>query len=219
MVSYVKLSVAAFIAVIIFTTLVGAASAARLSASHLNYRIVWSAFEFPNSVRCSVTMEGSLHTRTLAKIAGELIGIITAARARRPCTSGTLWAHSGEANEVLGGTVANRLPWHLTYERFIGTLPNITRIGILYDRMLFIDRATIFGVTLLCEYITGPTNGNATGTATRNTTTGVIDNVVVSGRIRSSTGGLCPEGTISSRAEDGLWTVLGSTIRMTFTLI
>ena len=138
---------------------------------------------------------------------------------RRPCTGGTAWAHSGEANEVLGGTFASSLPWHLTYEGFEGTLPAISKLRILLAGSNFTARASFFGVTLLCEYTSGATNGNATGTATRNTTTGVIDNLVTSGRIRSSNGGGCPEGTFTSGAADGIATVLGTATKITVTLI
>jgi hypothetical protein len=40
------------------------------------------------TTRCQVTLEGSLHTRTIAKVQGALIGYITTARLA--CSSGSL---------------------------------------------------------------------------------------------------------------------------------
>ena len=219
--TYLKLAITALVASAALAALVGSASAGRLSISNQNIRVVWSSLEFKSSgveVRCRVTIEGSFHTRTIAKVRGSLIGYLTKAIVARPCTGGTAWAHSGEANEVLGGSFTNNLPWHITYEDFAGTLPNITSLRILLSGALFTIRSTIFGITALCEYITG-TAGNATGIAGRNTTTGVVDWLVASGRIRSVQGFPCPEGTFTSPERDGLITLLGNTTRITVTLI
>jgi len=220
--TYLKLAITALVATAALAALVGSASATRLASSSNSLRVTWSSLEligFGATVRCAVTLEGTLHSTTITKQAGSLIGYATAVRVRRPCTGGTAWASNGtETNEVLGGTFANTLPWHMTYEGFGGALPNPTSLRILLSNATFTIRATVFGITVLCAYTTGGAAGNATGTASRNTATGVVDNLVASGRIRSSTGG-CPDGNFSSRAEDGIVTVLNSAAKVTVTLI
>ncbi|HEX7289754.1 MAG TPA: hypothetical protein VF250_01395 [Conexibacter sp.] len=64
---------------------------------------------------CELTLEGSLHSRTIAKIIGQLIGYITAAHLG-PCVTGT------------ATVLTETLPWHVRYANFVGVLPNITRI-------------------------------------------------------------------------------------------
>lgn len=217
--TYLKLAVTALVATAALAALVGSSSATRLSSTSQTLRVTWSSLElvgFGATVRCAVTLEGSLHSRSITKVAGSLIGLITAARVRRPCTGGTAWAHNAEANEILGGNLPQTLPWHVTYEGFEGTLPNITRLRILLTGAAFTVRASFLGITVLCSYRTGGEAGNATGTATREGG-GAIDRLVASGRIRSTSG--CPDGSFTSRAEDGIITQLGSATRVTVTLI
>jgi len=218
--AHLKLGLAALIATVALGTMVSTASAGRLSISNQNIRVTWSALEFESgggiTIRCSVTVEGSFHYRVSAKIAGSLSGYITRAIVRRPCTGGTAWDYNGtEVNEVLGGTFANSLPWHMTYQGFGGTLPAITSLIDVLSGARHRIRDPFFG--LLCDYTTGA-NGNATGTASRDTTTGTVDRMVAGGRIRSETAG-CPEANFTTRPEDGLITVLGSTTRITVTLM
>jgi hypothetical protein len=69
------------------------------------------------TVRCSVTLRGSLHRERIAKVEGTLIGFITAVTVAHPC-------EGGEAN-VLAAT----LPWHIVFRTITGTLPeNVTGI-------------------------------------------------------------------------------------------
>jgi hypothetical protein len=219
--TYLKLTITAFVASAVLAGLVGSASAGRLSSSSQTLRTTWSSLElvgFGATVRCAVTLEGSLHSVNITKTPRTLIGSITLATVRRPCTGGTAWASNGiEVNEILGGIFPQTLPWHLTYEGFEGTLPEITRLRTLLTGATFTIRATFLGITVLCSYTTGA-NGNATGTATRNLTDGSINNLRASGRIRSTTGG-CPEGSFTSRAEDGLITVVGAATRISVRLI
>jgi len=219
--THIKLGLAALIATVTLGTMVSTASAGRLSVSNQNIRVTWSSLEFEVGfgapIRCSVTIEGTFHYRSIIKVERALIGHITRAIVRRPCEHGTAWAYNGtEVNEVLGGTFPNSLPWHITYEGFGGGLPAITSLRLLVSGARFRIREPVFG--LLCDYTTGA-NGNATGTANRDTATAVINRLVASGRIRSETPG-CPEGEFRSRPEDGLITVLGSTTtRISVTLI
>jgi len=72
------------------------------------------------TVRCPVTLEGSFHSKTTSKVAGQLVGYISRVTVgNASCTSG----HSTALTETL--------PWHITYEGFTGTLPRITEIHIL----------------------------------------------------------------------------------------
>jgi len=219
--TYLKLGLAALVATVALGTMVSIASAGRLEVSNQNIRVTWSALEFEAGagvpIRCSVTIEGTFHYRSIIKVERALIGHVTRAIVRRPCTNGTAWVYNGtEVNEVLGGTFANSLPWHITYEGFGGALPAITSLRLLLSGARFRIRDPVFH--LLCDYTSGA-NGNATGTASRDTATRAVDRLRASGTITSETPG-CPAGSFLSRAEDGLITVLGSTTtRISVTLI
>ncbi|HEX7291074.1 MAG TPA: hypothetical protein VF250_08115 [Conexibacter sp.] len=113
-----KLLLAVAGATVLLGALVSSASARNLSISNqqlrANFREVRFSGLFGTTV-CQVTVEGSLHSRTIAKVVGSLIGYITTVRLG-PCSTGTA--------TVLSET----LPWHVRYRGFSGTLPNITRI-------------------------------------------------------------------------------------------
>jgi len=217
---YSKHLMVAITAAAILAAAVGTASANRLSISNRNIRVVWTPLSFNAGasalVRCNVTLEGSFHSNTIAKVARALIGHISRANVARPCAAGTAWAYNGsEVNEVLGGTLASSLPWHLTYESFEGTLPNITGVHLLLTGARFLLRATVFGVTLLCNYTTGA-SGNAAGIA--QISGGVVTGLRADERreIRSESGGLCPAGNFSGT---GAATLLGTTTALTIRLI
>jgi hypothetical protein len=103
--------------------LVGSASASRLSLSSTTWRVTFAALTFEiregfNAATCAVTLEGSFHSRSIVKRAGALIGYVNRA-ATGPCgfrTAATL--------------LTETLPWHVRYESFAGTLPDITSVGI-----------------------------------------------------------------------------------------
>ena len=73
-------------------------------------------------------------------------------------------------------------------------------------------------VGLRCNYTAGSTNGAPRGTMTREAGGGVDNLRYSTGLIRSETA-FCPELRFASRAEDGRITVLGTTTRITVTLI
>src|SRR4029077_8994433 len=102
----------------------------------------WSSLEFRGTltVRCPVTLEGSLHSRTIPKIVRVLlIGAVSRVLIKNEsCTGGTA--------SVL------RLPWHITYEGFRGTLPNITAVLLLLQRFQFGLMVEIFGTRRTCLY-------------------------------------------------------------------
>lgn len=110
------------IAALMLAASVDAASARRLSFSNGSFRSVWPSAEFEiglgNVIRCRLTLEGSLHSRTLSKVSGALVGYITSASMGSPCTNGEL--------HLLQET----LPWHVRYDSFTGTLPRISTIRL-----------------------------------------------------------------------------------------
>lgn len=113
-----KLLLAAATAAALLGVLTSAAPARNLSTSSQTLRAAWSevTFEMPfGRTTCQVTLEGSLHARTFAKVVGSLVGYVTSARLGT-CSSGSA--------TILRET----LPWHVQYESFSGTLPNISRV-------------------------------------------------------------------------------------------
>ncbi len=206
-----KLGLTALMAALLLASAVNIASAGRLSTSNQNFRVTWSRLEFQSAVtiRCQVTLEGSFHARSIAKVERTLIGGITRADVKEEsCTGGTARANSP-------------FPWHVTYESFEGTLPTITAVNLLLQRFLFTISATIIGIRVTCRY--GLERDNITGRANLNAERAVTTLVPVAGRNIASFlegSGLCPAtGTLAGASEDGRVTVLNSSSRLTITLI
>ena len=169
---HLKHHIAAITAATTLLALLATAAPARnFSTSNQNVRVVWTELEFAAlvTITCSLTFEGSFHYRSIVKRERALIGYITAAIVRRPCRNGEAWAANGRESHPRLGTLANTLPWHITYEGFAGTLPNITSI-------LFLVRGGRFKIhsffDTLCLY--GDANDNITGRGTRDPVTGAI---------------------------------------------
>jgi hypothetical protein len=120
----IKLTVAIAVAVVA-GGLASIASAGRLSLSSQTFRATYATVEYQSAVstvRCPLTLEGSFHSRTMAKTAGLLVGYVTSA-AHGACT-------------VPGATVLRgTLPWHIRYTSFEGTLPTIS--GVNFDVLEF----------------------------------------------------------------------------------
>jgi hypothetical protein len=112
---------------------VSTASAGRLSTSNQSIRATWRALEFAGTgsiIRCQVTLEGSFHSRTIAKTSGSLIGMVSRVRVKQEsCTNGIAAAFNG-AERYNGTTSPNTLPWHLRYVSFEGTLPTIRGVKV-----------------------------------------------------------------------------------------
>jgi hypothetical protein len=90
------------------------------------------------TVECEVILNGAFHSRSMTKVIGGLIGYITAANASR-CSRG-------------GATMLREtLPWHIRYDWFSGTLPNITAIGTRVIGLSFRMREPTFGATCLAR--------------------------------------------------------------------
>ena len=74
-VTAVCLVLAGLIAAVVLSTAVQSASAARLSVSDRQIAAVWNTFEIRgthSNIDCHVTLEGSLHSSTFAKVRGAL---------------------------------------------------------------------------------------------------------------------------------------------------
>jgi hypothetical protein len=124
-----KLLLAALTATMVMALTVSA-SARRLEVSSQQFLAMWTSLTFENTtgtsaVSCPVELEGTFHSKTLSKVSGQLIGHITRATianettgAEPPCTGGT------------ATVLTETLPWHIRYQSFAGTLPNIERITI-----------------------------------------------------------------------------------------
>jgi hypothetical protein len=200
-----KLGLTALMAAVLLASAVSTASARSLSVSNQNIRATWSSLEFVSAVtvRCRVTLEGSLHSRTITKRLGTLIGAITRAVVdERNCTNGT------------GRPRTETLPWHITYEGFRGTLPNISAVFLLLSRIRF--NLIVPG---LCTGDYGISSDNITGQA--NVASGEFTTLeAVTGRntaTRHSGTAFCPA---SGRfAGQGNIFLLNSTTRIRVTLI
>ena len=83
-------------------------------------RLTLSAPGVGANITCPVTLEGSFHSATIVKRLASLIGYITGANVNEGACEGGI----GHANR-------ETLPWHVTYEGFRGTLPNITAVTLL----------------------------------------------------------------------------------------
>jgi hypothetical protein len=195
------------LATLLLSAAVSTASARNLEISNQNWRVVFSRLEFQSplvTVRCHVTLEGSFHSRTIPKRERLLIGAVSRVTIQNSnCTNGT--------------TVVLRLPWHITYESFTGTLPDITSINGLIDRFRY--GTIVLGRT--CLY------GGRNILARANLTAGVVGTLQPVANSNSTpllegpTSGIACPGTASLVAgeTDGVVTLLSATTLITIRLI
>lgn len=184
-------------ATVLLGALVSTASAARLASSSQTLRATFAAVRFAGgfgTTECALTLEGSLHSRTITKTEGSLIGLIT----RAP-----LGACSRGSATVLTAS----LPWHVTYTSFGGTLPSINAINTNVTGAQFQIREPVFGVTCLAS------GGTATGRYNREAG-GVLTSAEIGGSSPTNCG---ITGTLSGTSNS--LTVLGAATRITVTLI
>ena len=123
---HTRTALTALLATAALGLIVTTATAGRLSFSNQNFRAVWTSLEFETSSRngkmlCPITIEGSFHNRSIAKRLGDLVGYITRATVTNPCNGGS------------ATVLTETLPWHIIYNGFEGTLPNIsgTRFNLI----------------------------------------------------------------------------------------
>jgi hypothetical protein len=180
--------------------LTAVASAARLSLSSGTLRATFASFEvIPSGLptaRCALTLEGSLHSQTVAKVAGALIGQVTRGIVGT-CGNGSITVEG--------------LPWHITYGSFAGALPNITSVmtRLVGPRIRIRDS----GLGLTCTFVFSgerPISGNLTREAGRALTT-----IALAGSAPSPDCGI--GGSVSGTSTS--LSALGSSSRVTLTLI
>ncbi len=154
------------------------------------------------SYRCSLTLEGSFSTRTIAKTAGAQIGNITRATPNPSCSTSLFETR----------LLTERLPWSLHYRSFAGLLPNITGISMSVIGFPLQIRETGFAIACL-------------GTSTaeeplvlgfeRERSTGALQHASASGTITTN----CPGGPAPRLSFGGTTRVAEAITRMTVTLI
>lgn len=193
-----KLLLASVSTAVLLGAFASAASAGRLSYSEERITASWSGIKFRGggvTIACEVTLNSTLHSRSITKTNGLLIGYVTAGSVNR-CSGG----HATLLRETL--------PWHTTYESFSGTLPNISAI-----------RSSILGAAFrISEQITGfecllraSAEQPLFAIYNRSTASGQLVSASVGGSIRCS---------IFNYAAEGLANVTdGATARVTLTLI
>ena len=119
MLSVAKTLIAVTAVSVAMGVLVGTATANRLAASTQTLTVTWTAVTFTDAfggtLQCPLTLAGSLHSRTITKVAGALIGFINRA-SFGVCSSGS------------ATVLQAALPWHVRYLGFSGVLPNITSV-------------------------------------------------------------------------------------------
>lgn len=154
--TYGKASVTALLAAVVMIAAVGTASANRLSISNSSFRATFPAFRMEWSLNqvCTLTLEGTFHSRTIVKSPDSLIGYVTRVAGGCPNT-----------------TVLLNIPWHIRYRSFTGTLPNIASIRIEIINFSVLIQA--MGV-VDCLYASTPASP---AVATLNVAAGVITSI------------------------------------------
>jgi hypothetical protein len=147
-----KLILAGLAATLVMAFAANSASARNISISHGElFNAIWRPLRFVSSgltaASCNVTLEGSFHYRTFLKVRESLVGYITRAIARE-CTIGS------------ATILTTNLPWHIRYQGFEGTLPNITAIRIRLILAEFRIHEPIFNTECLARTTsTAPAEG------------------------------------------------------------
>ncbi len=219
---YLKYHIAAIAAATTLLALLATGASARnFSTSNQQFRVVWTELQFNGGavIACSLTLEGSFHYRSIVKRERALIGYITAARVRHPCEGGEAWAANGTESHPRLGRLANTLPWHITYEGFVGALPNITQIHFLVRGGRFKIHTFL---NTLCLY--GDANDNITGRAVREARGAITTLEPVAGRNKARLvvelgSGFCPAEGAFSNGRPAQVFLLNTTTRITITLI
>ena len=162
-----KLLLAAAGATLLLAIATAAAAARQMSSSSSTLRESYTRVDFTGgfgTIECELTLESTLHSRILNKVANSLIGYITSVSVRS-CRR--------------GGATALRetLPWHSLERAFAGTLPNISAISSTIRGTAFRLREPTFGITCL----TNPATSN--WIVTRTVQTSVLQGGTVSGTI------------------------------------
>lgn len=132
-------------AAVLLSALTGSAIARRIGQTETRMTATFPRIEFRGGLgttRCNLTLGASMHSRTLTKTAETLIGYVTQA--------------SVGGCEVGSATVLTAtLPWHMRYESFSGTLPNIASMSSKVIGASFRISEPIFGIEALLTSTAG----------------------------------------------------------------
>jgi hypothetical protein len=141
-----KALLAGVLAATLLSALSASSSARNFSLSNASWTSVYGievAGGF-GRVRCpSLTLSGSFHSRTLAKVRESLVGYVTSAGGNGFC-SGLLSVR----------VLTERLPWHVRYIGFSGLLPNISSAGWQIIGFEYLVTETAFGIRCLLRSTT-----------------------------------------------------------------
>jgi hypothetical protein len=138
---------AALVAIVALGAAVGTAHARNLSirGAERGFRFTWPAFraviftgvtiKTGYLTDCPVTLEGSFHTATVAKINRWLLGYVSSANVAEASCRGVIGPeefNGGQPFPVKLRVLRETLPWHLQYLSFAGTLPGIASIRVQF---------------------------------------------------------------------------------------
>jgi hypothetical protein len=143
-----KILLVGLTAALMLSMAVASASAGRLSVNTRNFTITWASLQLSTTggvgpIRCPVTLSGSFHSNTIAKVRGALIGLMNRGTANTAgCTGGRATVNQ------------EALPWHIRYNAFRGTLPSITGV----DLALVGSKFTVESGGITCTTQTTATN-------------------------------------------------------------
>jgi hypothetical protein len=163
------------LAATLLATLASPAVAARLSISTREWVATWREVRLTGgfgSTTCSLTLEGELHSKTIAKTRSSLIGYI-------------IGAATGGCGAFPATVLRETLPWHIQYESFTGTLPNITTAVMKIIGFAFRIRES-FGIECLFR----STEARPLVDALRREASGAVRGTTLSGTLASEACGL-----------------------------
>lgn len=195
----ISVALAALAAALTLAVAVESASANRLSYSSQAFKIIWTSLTFSESggnfpISCPVTLEGSFHSRTMAKVRDALVAFISRAVVNNPaCTEGQATILSAS------------LPWHVTYQGFSGSLPSMTGVRHYLIGAAFQVEPGL-GISCLAR---STTTSPAAGDATREAGGSITSLTPDSSLPIPVTGTACPSAGIFSGSGEVF--VLGST--------
>lgn len=198
---------AALAAALTMALAVGAARANTLSYSSQAFRIIWVSLTFSESggnfpITCPVTLEGSFHSRTVAKVRDALVAFITRALVNNPACS--------EGNATI---LSESLPWHVTFQGFSGALPSIISVRHYLIGAAFQIEPGLGIICLARSSARFPAAGDASREAGGNVTSLTPDSSLAI----PVTGTNCPSAGIFSGSGEVF--VQGTTTRVRLTLI
>jgi hypothetical protein len=126
------------LAAALLATIAFPAGAGRLSISTREWIATWREMRVTGgfgSTTCTLTLEGELHTKTIEKTRSSLLGYVIGASTRG-------------CGAFPATVLRETLPWHIQYESFTGTLPNITAAAMKIIGFSFRIRES-FGIQCL----------------------------------------------------------------------